>query len=398
MKRKKTLALILAAALALALAACGGGNDAVGDQPTGASSENVEPAGTPEPEETPEAESGPDAVPLQFGDSIDNENFRMTFDSMELLDEYSYKTSEYSSTSLYVEDGYKLIVVKGHFENKSTAAIADSSFVYSAVVNDSYVVDGYDVRFHFIRDKYFEIDAYTDLDYVLYINIPEKLAAMFETAAFTIGFNDDLSSPTTVWNSDGTKTTETDRLYALTGGISPAGTADGANGEDSGNPEAADGIWAVNYYVDNFNQPTDEWYISANNYFSGTFSNSATTNSNLAAEVAVDYDDESGVRVAFFLYEYGRTLVKNSSSQYVDEYNITMRTADGADQQLTGTLYCGGDRIFVDNSCVEQVLTAMQGEGTISFYIEKADRATSTYLFSLEASNFASVYQNQIGG
>lgn len=397
MKRKKTLALILTAALVLALTACGGGSDVPEAPSAGVSGETAEPAGTPQPEETPEAPSGPEAVPLQYGGSIDNEQFRMTFDSLELLEEYSYKTSEYSSTSLYVEDGYQLLVVKGHFENKSTAAISDSAFVYTALVNDSYEVDGYDVRFHFIRDKYFEIDPYTDLDYVLYINIPEKLAAMFETATFTIGFNDDLSSPTTVWNSDGTKTTETDRLYSLTGGISAGGAAD-AGEEASGAPETDDGIWSVNYYVDNFNQPTDEWYISTGDYFTGTFSNSATTNSKLLVQAAVDYDDQSGVRVAFFLYEYGRTLVKNSSSQYVDEYNITMRTEDGADQQLTGTLYCGGDRLFIDDSYVDQVLAALQGEGTISFYIEMADRATSTYLFSMEASNFAGVYQNQMGG
>ena len=239
----------------------------------------------------------------------------MTFDSMELLDEYQYKTSEYSSTSLYVEDGYKLVVVKGHFENKSTGAISDSCFNRSALVNGTYEVDGYDVRFNFIRDKYFEIDAYTDLDYVMYINIPNKLAEQFETAEFTIAFNDDLSIPATVWGSDGSESIEADQFYTLS---AAAGAAAPAGGDDSSS-SAADtkGLWSVNYYVDDFQQPTEEWYITNETSFTGTFSNSATTNSKLLVQVAVDEFEGEGKRVAFFLYEYGRNQVKNSSTNYV---------------------------------------------------------------------------------
>ena len=40
------------------------------------------------------------------------------------------------------------------------------------------------------------------------------------------------------------------------------------------------GDWRIDYSVDDFNQPTDEWYITEDKYLVGTFSNSATTNSN----------------------------------------------------------------------------------------------------------------------
>lgn len=405
---KKFLALLLAMVMTLALAACGGGGD------TPAPKEDDPPAPTTdvpseeepkdeEPEEPAEPEP-PAAIPLQCGDSIDNDNFKMTFDSVELLSEYSYQTSEYSSTSLYVENGYKLVVVKGHFENKGTSPITDSSLVCTAMVNDTFAVDENDVRFNFIRDKYFEIDPYTDLDYVMYINIPEKLAGMFETVTFTIGFNDDLSIPSTVYSSDGTKTTETDQLYALTSGTvaggdgeaAPAGGEAGdAGGEADGSAPAAEGSWAVDYYVDDFDQPTDKWYISTDNSVEGNFSNSATTKSQLNAQIAVDKDEETGAdRVAIFLWEYGRTMVKNSSEQTVDEYNIIMRTADGSDHDLTGTMYCGGDRLFIDDSYVGDVIAALKESGTVSFRIVDANRTTSTYLFSIETSNFGSVYDS----
>ena len=66
-------------------------------------------------------------------------------------------------------------------------------------------------------------------------------------------------------------------------------------------------------------------------------------NSELYANVMVDLDDN----VMIFLYEYGSRQVKNSSERYWDEYNITMRTPDGADHKITGTMYCGDDRLIL---------------------------------------------------
>ena len=234
---KKWIALLLAAVLCLSLAACGQSESPVSSTPNqGAAPMAPAPTAAPETEPT---EPQQEAVVLSIGDKIDNDNFTMTFDSMEILDEYSYKTSEYSSTSLYVENGYKLLLVKGHMENKSTVAISDSSFARTAVVNDSYTVTDYDVRLSFKRDKYFEIDPYTDRDYFLYINIPEKLAAQFEKAEFTIGFNNDMSIPVTEWKIDGTKVTPTDNLFSITG---PGSTVSAERDPEQDALEAAVGL------------------------------------------------------------------------------------------------------------------------------------------------------------
>ena len=234
---KKWIALLLAAVLCLSLAACGQSESPVSSTPNqGAAPMAPAPTAAPETEPT---EPQQEAVVLSIGDKIDNDNFTMTFDSMEILDEYSYKTSEYSSTSLYVENGYKLLLIKGHMENKSTVAISDSSFARTAVVNGSYTVTDYDVRLSFKRDKYFEIDPYTDRDYFLYINIPEKLAAQFEKAEFTIGFNNDMSIPVTEWKIDGTKVTPTDNLFSITG---PGSTVSAERDPEQAALEAAVGL------------------------------------------------------------------------------------------------------------------------------------------------------------
>lgn len=197
----------------------------------------TETAAEPAAEPAEEPEQGPKVNYLALGDVIQNDHFTMTFESLDLLPEYSYKTSEYSSTSLYVESGYQLLLVRGHFENTSMAAISDTNFFKTVTVNGEYVVDGYDVRFTFLRDKYFEIDPYTNLEYFLYINIPDGLAAKFDTAEFTLGFNDDMSTPEQIWNTeDGTMETHTDQLYALVSGLGAA-DAQAANSTSSAAPE-----------------------------------------------------------------------------------------------------------------------------------------------------------------
>lgn len=153
-------------------------------------------------------------------------------------------------------------------------------------------------------------------------------------------------------------------------------------------------LWETYYYVDDFNQPTEDGYICNSTYFLGTFSNSATTDSNLLVNVVVDEVD-----IAFFLYEYGSNLVKNNSSSYDDLYNITMRTADGTDLSFTGTMFCGDDRIFIDPDFIPQVVSALSQEGNTmtSFYIENAERTVNNYLFTVISNNFAEQYNALMG-
>lgn len=152
------------------------------------------------------------------------------------------------------------------------------------------------------------------------------------------------------------------------------------------------GQWTTGYYVDEFDSPTDDGYVINISHWSGTFSNSATTDSLLYVDFLAD-----PANLTIFLYEYGRSTVKNSSSRYVDEYDITMKAPDGTKHELTGTLYCGGDRLYIDDQYRQLVLDTMAQEGSVSFYIVKSDRTTTTYLFSMNTSNFAEKYSELTG-
>jgi len=151
----------------------------------------------------------------------------------------------------------------------------------------------------------------------------------------------------------------------------------------TGNPV----YWITKNYIDEFNKPTDEQYVGYKEYIRGTFSNSATNNSKLLVAPLVDADS-----AAFLLLEYERNPVVNSSTRSDEQYDVTILLPDDTRQEATGWIYTGGDRIVFEGRNMDTIVSALSGEGPVSFYIVQTDRPTTTYLFSMEASNFAEVY------
>ena len=217
---KKLFALLIASVMLLTLAACGEAQQTTPPAPeAGESAAPTEAA----PAETPAEESAAvDSVPLKVGDSIENENFTMTFDAVEVVPEYVFSLGDNSTMSLFVEEGYQLLVIRGHMTNNGMSVVSTSNFVFSGAVNGDYMLDNNDVDMTFERNRMSEMDPYTDLNYVLAINIPNKLAEIFETVSLTIGFNEDLSIPSTVTSSDGSYSLDADCLYNFTGTVTTA--------------------------------------------------------------------------------------------------------------------------------------------------------------------------------
>lgn len=135
--------------------------------------------------------------------------------------------------------------------------------------------------------------------------------------------------------------------------------------------------WEKSFYVDDFDEPTEEWYVQSS--FSGTFSNSATTDSNLTGYILIDQEN-----ITFFLYEYGRNQVKNIYSR--DEaYTIVARLSDETTKEFKGSIYSEGDRIIVENA--ESMKKLLLEEEKIKFYIYESDNSLTNYLFEVESGN-----------
>ena len=142
-------------------------------------------------------------------------------------------------------------------------------------------------------------------------------------------------------------------------------------------------VWELRYYVDEFDQPTNDWYVTNKSYFVGKFSNSATTGSTLYARVLVDADS-----FAFMLYEYGKYQVKNSYSRS-NSYTIKMKDTSGTQYTLSGYIPSNGDRLFVDSSDEKTVINALKKSGEVHFVIYDSDRTVEQYKFSVKTSNFS---------
>lgn len=160
-------------------------------------------------------------------------------------------------------------------------------------------------------------------------------------------------------------------------------TSDNASAEATDNSGddnniVAESIWEKRFYVDDFDEPTDEWYITTE--CMGVFSNSATTDSKLTCVVLYD-----AVNVAFVLYEYNRYQVKNYYS-YSVEYTITTRSNKG-EHTFTGYAYSDGDRVTVKESDVEKIKDVLMNDGEIKIYICETKNPISNYLFEVESGN-----------
>ena len=391
---KKFLALLLAMVMTLVLAACGGGGDTPApkeDDPP-APTTDVPPEEEPKDEEPEEpAEPEPPAADFQqvsVGETI-------TLDFVELVigePSYGEQLKENTSVSKGSKENLFYFLPVTLVNLGGEAVSLTNSTMVKITFDDKYSYEGNALNFGS------EVLPMADTETFFYAEVPPRVLENFEKVDIQFGFTNGFEDYD--WEAnDYEKTVERfDNRYQLIsgGGAAPAagGEAGDAGGETDGSAPAAEGIWAVEYYVDDFDQPTDKWYISTDNSVEGNFSNSATTKSELNVLMAVD-NEEDKTRIAIFLYEYGRNLVKNSSTEYVDKYDVTMRTADGTDHSMTGTIYCGADRVFIDDEYVDEVLDAMKGEGTVSFHLVDSERTTSTYLFSIETSNFGSVYDSK---
>ena len=168
-------------------------------------------------------------------------------------------------------------------------------------------------------------------------------------------------------------------------------------GQIENNDIEGTGIWTIRYFVDDFGDPTDEGYIGTE-YFrdvKGTFSNSATNNSELNVFIMMSSLRNIGVK----LYEYkSNNPVKAFSN---DSYSINVKDSKGVKHSLTGMMYEGGDRVFIDRGTrknhISKMHNILMNGGEISVVMTNNDYGLSTYKFKFNADGYKNAF-NQLFG
>lgn len=82
-------------------------------------------------------------------------------------------------------------------------------------------------------------------------------------------------------------------------------------------PTQSPSIWYTRHFVDEFGDETDKVYVESEK-IAGTFSNTATTNSNLSVYVSFEESNYKGDFISFRLLEYGRSKATHLSSESID--------------------------------------------------------------------------------
>lgn len=149
-------------------------------------------------------------------------------------------------------------------------------------------------------------------------------------------------------------------------------------------------VWEKKYYVDEFQQPTDKWYVTTTEIVNGLFSNGVSQNEKLSIISLIDAS-----YAAFKLFKWGRTL-ENNIFDKENTYSLVVLKKDGSKEYFNGYMYGKGDRIVVRESSM--FISLLESEkDSIKVFIElqnSAVRQQATYLFDLPTKDFAEIFES----
>lgn len=141
--------------------------------------------------------------------------------------------------------------------------------------------------------------------------------------------------------------------------------------------------WYIGNYVDDFDDPTGEKFIGFKT--SGSFSNSATSNSNLNVKVLVDNND-FGIE----LMEYS----DNPVTYFYSEPIIKVKSSYGNVTEFRGRINQQIARLYIRNDDYPEMIRLFRySSGDVKFVI-KESKGASEYNFSISADCFSKRYNS----
>ena len=150
--------------------------------------------------------------------------------------------------------------------------------------------------------------------------------------------------------------------------------------EDAGVATAKDSAWMVDYYVDEFDEPTDKAFVTNTDYLEGTFSNKVTEDSYLLGFFQIEED-----KVCLKLYTYGEYPV---TSLYDKETYYDVAVLDQRKDKHTyyGVMNANGDAFFIhdnlDNYSCAGFIEILKRGGTIKLRIDDS----KGYIYNLDVN------------
>jgi len=146
--------------------------------------------------------------------------------------------------------------------------------------------------------------------------------------------------------------------------------------EERRKKEEGTGIWQVKYYVDEFEERTDQSYIIAK--VSGDFSNSATEGSKLGVRFLIDHQ----LSLSIFLYEYGGNNPVKRTGSINSKYDVLVQSSKGTRKKIRASN--SSNRISIVGSNASTIVDFLKEGGEVKFLIVNVDRESTKYRFSVK--------------
>ena len=171
-----------------------------------------------------------------------------------------------------------------------------------------------------------------------------------------------------------------DEETATDGQAQEAMAQEGADVEEETTPNLTVSNWSKEFYVDEFDDPTDMSYYRSNPIY-GTFSNSATVDSNLMVIVGFDITEKY---FRFVLYEYG-----NYPANFFMNDPITLGIKINGEASYYSLNTDGANLYLDDGDGVNLFYNALMNNEKISCVIDYPSAGLdSNYKFEIDGAGF----------
>ena len=143
--------------------------------------------------------------------------------------------------------------------------------------------------------------------------------------------------------------------------------------------------WKINYFVDEFGDPTKNGYIMNKKPMMGKYSNSITDGSEMMAMLIIT--DHKNIRIKLYKYT---TPVKGVMTTH---YDVLVKDKDGKKHKLKATLWKNIDRLDFEEKMSKKLHAILKKGGKIQFVIRENGNLTE-YKFSMtNADHYYDIYK-----
>ncbi len=146
--------------------------------------------------------------------------------------------------------------------------------------------------------------------------------------------------------------------------------------------------WVKEYQRDEFNDPTEDFYLVNSKGFACSLDGEAQPSEAVLAYLSVN---QSEVNISF-----STNGIKDTSfSNYDLTLDIKIKLSNGEKFNITGVSPLQSSSISIAGSDADRVIAALKGKGTVGFFIDFSNQGDSI-LFYADCGNFVGLYEREI--